>query len=168
MIATRDTLLTAFAGLLIGTVIGLCLGLLFGLVRPANKAMEMTVEAIRPIPSVALIPIVMLMLGFGYRMEIVIVAFSCVWPMLILTRSALAGIEPRLLEVAKALRLSASQRIFKIVLPAALPRIMIAQQSLKADLMLAYLCWIGIVGYSSSLLLAAIEGRLLSWRTRAR
>lgn len=188
ILATRDTLLTAFAGLLIGTVFGLCFGLLFGLVKPVNQAMEMTVEAIRPIPSVALIPIVMLMLGFGYRMEIAIVAFSCIWPILILTRSALAGIEPRLMEVAKALRLSSFQRILKIVLPAALPRILIAfrlaagialvvavtveiaanplglgygiliaQQSLKADLMLAYLCWIGIVGYSLNALLALAQ-----------
>ena len=46
--------------------------------------MEVTVEAIRPIPSIALLPIALIALGFGYRMEIVIVAFACVWPILIL------------------------------------------------------------------------------------
>ena len=46
--------------------------------------MEVTIEAIRPIPSMALMPIALIVFGFGYRMEIAIVAFACVWPMLIL------------------------------------------------------------------------------------
>jgi ABC-type nitrate/sulfonate/bicarbonate transport system permease component len=191
LVATRDTLFGACAGLAIGSAIGLALGILFGLVRPLDRLMEITVEAVRPIPSVAVIPIAMLALGFGYGMEIAIVAFACVWPMLILTRSAITGIEPRLLEVARALRLSPLQRVGTIVLPAALPRIMvafrlaagialvvavtveiaanplglgygilIAQQSLRPELMLAYLLWIGIVGLLVNALLAWAQARL--------
>ncbi len=191
LVATRDTLLSAFAGLAIGSAIGLALGVLLGLVKPLDRLMEVTIEAVRPIPSVAVIPIAMLALGFGYGMEIAIVAFACLWPMLILARSAITGIEPRLLEVARALRLSQPQRVFKIVLPAALPRIivafrlaagialvvavtveiaanplglgygiLIAQQSLRPELMLAYLLWIGIVGLAVNALLAWAQGRL--------
>ncbi|MBN9077118.1 MAG: ABC transporter permease [Rhizobiales bacterium 65-79] len=190
--ATRDTLACAFGGLFVGGAIGLVLGLLFGLVRPLDRLMELTVEAIRPIPSVALIPIGMLSLGFGYSFEIAIVAFACVWTMLIMTRAAIGGIEPRLLEVSRALRLSTLQRIFKIVIPAALPRIivafrlaagfalvvavtveiaanpqgmgygiLIAQQSLSPQLMLAYLLWIGLVGYGLNVLLSLAQQRLL-------
>lgn len=86
----------------------------------------MTTEAIRPIPSVALLPIALIALGFGYRMEIAIVAFACVWPVLIFTRAAVRDVEPRLMEVARALRLSPWARAGKIVLPAALPRIFVA------------------------------------------
>jgi len=183
-VATRDTLFAAFAGLAIGSAIGLLLGIAFGVSRPIDRLMEVTVEAIRP--RIALIA-----LGFGYRMEIVIVAFACVWPMLILTRSAVRSIEPRLMEVSRALRLSATQRITKIVFPAALPRIfvafrlsagialivavtieiainpiglgagiMLAQQALRADLMLAYLLWIGVIGYALNVLLIAAQRRL--------
>lgn len=190
--ATRDTLACALGGLVIGSLIGLFLGLLFGLVRPLDRLMELTIEAIRPIPSVALIPIGMLSLGFGYRFEMAIVAFACVWPMLIMTRAAIAGIEPRLLEVSRALRLSPGQRIAKIVIPAALPRIivalrlgagfalvvavtveiaanplglgygmLIAQQSLSPALMLAYLLWVGLIGYGLNTLLSAAQQRLL-------
>lgn len=190
--ATRDTLLSAFAGLLLGSAIGLVLGLLFGLVRPLDRAMELTIEAIRPIPSVALIPIGMLSLGFGYGFEIAIVAFACVWPMLIMTRAAIGGIEPRLGEVSRALRLSPVQRVAKIVIPAALPRIivafrlaagfalvvavtveiaanpqglgygiLIAQQSLSPQLMLAYLLWTGLIGYGLNALLSFAQQRLL-------
>lgn len=190
--ATRDTLIGAFAGLGLGAAIGLVLGILFGLVKPLDRLMELTVEAIRPIPSVALIPIAMLSLGFGYGLEIAIVGFACVWPMLIMTRAAIAGIEPRLTEVSRALRLSTLQRVFKIVIPAALPRIivafrlaagfalvvavtveiaanplglgygiLIAQQSLAPELMLAYLVWIGLVGYALNAALSFAQQRLL-------
>lgn len=190
--ATRDTLACALGGLAIGSVIGLVIGLLFGLVRPLDRLMELTIEAIRPIPSVALIPIGMLSLGFGYPFEMAIVAFACVWPMLIMTRAAIAGIEPRLIEVSRALRLSPSQRIVKIVIPAALPRIivalrlgagfalvvavtveiaanplglgygmLIAQQSLSPALMLAYLLWVGLIGYGLNALLSWAQQRLL-------
>jgi NitT/TauT family transport system permease protein len=124
--ATRDTLVSAFAGLAIGGMIGLAGGIALGIFRSADRLMEVTVESLRPIPSVALLPLALIGLGFGYRMEIVIVAFACVWPVLILTRAAVAGIEPRLAEVARVLRLSPWARVKKIIVPAALPRIFVA------------------------------------------
>lgn len=125
-IATVQTLFSAVVGLLLGGSIGLALGVIFGLSRSVDQLMEVTVEAVRPVPSIALIPIALLALGFGSRMEITIVAFSCTWPVLILTRSAIANIEPQLDEVARVLGLSTRQRITKIILPAALPRLVVA------------------------------------------
>ena len=117
LIATRDTLISAFAGLLLGGSLGLMLGIALGLIRAFDRLMEVTIEAIRPIPSVALLPIALIALGFGYRMEIVIVAFACLWPVLILSRAAIGGIEPRLIEVSRALRLSPVDRVRKIIIP---------------------------------------------------
>jgi ABC-type nitrate/sulfonate/bicarbonate transport system permease component len=124
--ATRDTLIMALAGLAIGVSIGLFLGLLLGLSRVADRLMEFSIEAFRPIPSVALIPVAMLVYGFGYRMEISIVAFATTWPMLLFTRSAVGSIEPRLMEVSRALGFGMLARVWKIILPAALPRIFVA------------------------------------------
>lgn len=124
--ATRDTLVSAFAGLLLGGSIGLSLGILLGLIQPLDRLMEVTVESIRPIPSIALLPIALIALGFGYRMEIAIVSFACIWPVLILARAAVREVEPRLMEVARALKLSPADRVRKIVIPAALPRIFVA------------------------------------------
>ena len=176
--ATRDTLASAFAGLALGAAIGLTLGVALGAVRTLNEAFAPAIEIVRPIPSVALVPIALVALGFGYRLEIAIVTYACVWPLLLLTRSAVAGVEPRLSEVARALRLDPLSRVAKIVIPAALPRIfvafrlaagialivavtveiavnpiglgfgiMTAGQALRPELMLAYLVWIGIVGF---------------------
>jgi NitT/TauT family transport system permease protein len=126
VIATRDTLFSAFAGLLVGGAVGLAFGITLGIFRPFDRLMEVTIEAIRPIPSIALLPIALIALGFGYRMEILIVAFACVWPILILSRAAVGGIEPRLIEVSRALRLSPIDRVRKIIIPATLPRIFLA------------------------------------------
>jgi ABC-type nitrate/sulfonate/bicarbonate transport system permease component len=191
LIATRDTLVSAFTGFLIGGTIGLAFGIALGLSHIFDRLMEVTIESIRPIPSIALLPLALIALGFGYRMEIVVVAFACVWPILILSRAAVGGIEPRLMEVSRALRLSPADRIRKIIIPAALPRIflafrlaagialivavtveiainpiglgagiMTAQQALRPDLMLAYLLWIGIVGYLLNSTLVAAQRHL--------
>jgi ABC-type nitrate/sulfonate/bicarbonate transport system permease component len=189
--ATGDTLVSAFAGLAIGGTIGLSLGIALGMIPVLDRLMEVTIEAIRPIPSVALLPIALIAMGFGYRMEIAIVAFACVWPLLIFTRAAVRGIEPRLIEVSRAMRLSADARVTKIIIPAALPRIFIAfrlaagialivavtveiainplglgaaimtaQQALRPDLMLAYLVWIGVVGFALNSALVFAQRRL--------
>ncbi|OKO87607.1 ABC transporter permease [Bradyrhizobium sp. NAS80.1] len=191
LVATRDTLASAFAGLLASSAIGLALGITLGMFQIIDRLMEVTIETIRPIPSIALLPIALIALGFGYRMEIAIVTFACVWPILILSRAAVRGIEPRLLEVSRALRLSLGDQVRKIIIPASLPRIfvafrlsagialivavsveiainpiglgaaiMTAQQALRPDLMLAYLLWIGVIGYALNRGLVIAQQRL--------
>ena len=180
--ATAFTLGTAALGLLAGGLLGITLGIALGLAPRAARLTGLTIEMLRPIPSVALIPLAMLVFGFGVRMELSVVAFATFWPMLILTRAAVLQVEPRLLEVSRVLGLSTLQRSFKIVLPAIVPRLfvalrlgvavalvvavtveiaanpngmgyamMIAQQSLNPALMLAWLAWIGVVGYAINL-----------------
>jgi NitT/TauT family transport system permease protein len=191
LLATLQTLANASAGLAIGGVLGLAGGIVLGSVRTADRLMEFSIEALRPIPSVALIPVAMLCYGFGYRMEIAIVSFAAFWPVLILTRNAVAGIDRALFDVARVLQLSPLDRTRKIVLPAALPRIgvafrlaagialtvavtveiaanplglgynmMLAGQSLHPDLMLAYLAWIGVVGWALNLAITRAQLRL--------
>jgi ABC-type nitrate/sulfonate/bicarbonate transport system permease component len=124
--ATGETLLMALGGLAIGGGAGLAAAILFGLFRRLAQLMRVSVETLRPIPAVAIIPISLLVFGFGYRMEIFIVAFASFWPVLIVGESAVAGIEPRLDEVGRALRLGLWARVTKIALPAALPRLFVA------------------------------------------
>src|SRR5947209_10107346 len=123
--ATKETFGAALAGMALGAALGITGGVAFGLWRLLASLMRLSTEALRPIPSVALIPLALLIYGFGYRMEIAVVAFACFWPLLIITESAVRGIEPRLIEVSRALGLGLAARIFKIVLPAALPRVFV-------------------------------------------
>jgi ABC-type nitrate/sulfonate/bicarbonate transport system permease component len=191
LLATLQTLWNAFAGLALGGAFGLAFGIVLGSMKTADRLMEFSIESLRPIPSVALIPVAMLVYGFGYRMEIAIVSFSAFWPVLILTRNAVAGVDPALYDVARVLGLDPLARTKKIVLPAALPRIfvafrlaaaialtvavtvevsanplglgyqmMLAGQSLHPDLMLAYLAWIGVVGWALNLAITTAQQRL--------
>jgi len=191
--ATGFTLGTAALGLLLGAVLGIALGLVLGLSRRAAQLGSVSIEVLRPVPSVALIPLAMLGFGFGVRMELAIVAFATFWPLLVLVQSAVQQVEPRLLEVSRVLGLSSRERAFKIVLPAIVPRLfvalrlgvavalvvavtveiaanpngmgyamMIAQQSFDPALMLAWLGWIGVVGF------AVNAGMLLLQRVVAR
>ncbi len=198
LVATVQTLANAFGGLAIGGGAGLIFGILLGSSVVADRLMEFSVESLRPIPSVALIPVAMLTFGFGFRMEIAIVSFAAFWPVLILTRNAVAGVDGALLDVARVLRLSPLARTFKIVLPAALPRIfvafrlaagialtvavtvevstnplglgygmMLAEQSLHPDLMLAYLLWIGILGWGLNFAITTAQRRLFGRSAQA-
>ena len=130
----------------------------------------------------------MLVYGFGLRMEVSVVAFATFWPMLILSQAAVRQVEPQLLEVARALELSADKAFRSIVLPAIVPRLfvalrlgvaialvvavtveiaanphgmgyalIIAQQSLDPALMMAWLFWIGFIGYSVNALTLRLQ-----------
>lgn len=186
--ATAFTLGSAAAGLLIGLILGVGLGIVLGLSKRAAHMTFLTVEVFRPVPSVALIPLAMLVFGFGFRMEISVVAFATFWPLLILTQAAVQQVEPQLLEVSRALGLSPWARTTQIVLPAVLPRLfvalrlgvaialvvavtveiaanpsgmgyalMISQQSLAPELMLAWLFWIGVVGFAINTLTERLQ-----------
>ncbi len=124
--ATGFTLGSAALGLALGGGLGVALGIVLGLSRRAARASFLSIEVFRPMPSVALIPLSMLVFGFGVRMELAVVAFATFWPLLVLTQAAVQQVEPRLLEVARALGLSPLARTWKIVLPAIVPRLFVA------------------------------------------
>jgi sulfonate transport system permease protein len=124
--STGFTLGSAAAGLAIASLLGVFLGTLLGLSKRAASISFLSVEVLRPIPSVALIPLAMLVFGFGFRLEISVIAFACFWPILILTQAAVQQVEPCLLEVARALQLSQREQFLKIVLPAIVPRLFVA------------------------------------------
>jgi len=156
--ATGDTLAAAGLGLALGAGLGIVAGLAFGLMPPLSKLMRVPVEVLRPVPAIALVPIFILVFGFGYALEIAIVAFAAFFPVLILIEAAVRGVEPRLSEVARVLGLSPLARITKIVLPAVLPRAFVAVR-LAAGLALVVAITVEIaanpMGLGSRLMLAA-------------
>lgn len=124
-IATFQTLEAALLGLALATVSGIVVGLILASSSIAVIALEPSLEVLRPVPPVALIPLSLLLLGFGLSMEAAVVAFACFWPILIATAAAVRSVEPRLIEVARALQLSFVSQTAKIVLPATLARIFV-------------------------------------------
>jgi ABC-type nitrate/sulfonate/bicarbonate transport system permease component len=123
---TAQTLGAALGGLALGGGLALVFSIVMGLVPVFARLMQFSIEVLRPVPPVALIPVAMLVFGFGFSMEITLCAFACFWPVAIYGHAAIANIEPQLLDLSRVLRLSPWARAVKIVLPATLPRYFVA------------------------------------------
>jgi NitT/TauT family transport system permease protein len=123
--ATTDTLAAAASGFLIAASLGVAIAIPMGLFRSLRNVISPMIELLRPVPPVALIPLSLLMFGFGNAMEVMIVAFACIWPVLVISVAAVRGIEPRLIEVARNFELSTTERVTKIVLPFIMPRLFV-------------------------------------------
>lgn len=123
--ASLETLGSAAAGFVIAACLGILIGVPLGLSRLARGIAGPTIELLRPIPAVALIPLGLLLFGFGAQMEIITVAFACFWPVLLLAIAAVRSIEPRLMEVGKALELGRVAQGRKIIIPSVFPRLFV-------------------------------------------
>lgn len=123
---TAETMGAALAGLGLGAGSGVLVAAAIGLSPAVSRLLRLPIEFLRPIPSIALLPLALLAFGFGFRLEIAIVAFATFWPTVIVGGAAIAAVDPQLIEVARVLRLGWAARVWKVVLPAALPRLFVA------------------------------------------
>lgn len=121
--AAGQTLLSWTLGMLVALVLGVSLGILLALVPWLERASRPTIDFLRPIPSVALVPVALLALGIGLTMQVFLITFASVWPILFAARQGVEGIEPRYDDVGRVMGLGFAARIRRIVLPAALPPI---------------------------------------------
>jgi NitT/TauT family transport system permease protein len=125
LLATVQTFEAALLGLALGALIGVLVGTVLGLVPVIEAVTGPTIEALRPIPAVAFMPLALMMFGFGVGLEASIVAYACVWPILIVTTTAVRNIEPRLLDVADVMEMTLASKLRKIILPSAFARIVV-------------------------------------------
>jgi ABC-type nitrate/sulfonate/bicarbonate transport system permease component len=118
-----DSLWRMFAGYFIGILLGAAIGLLMGYFRVFYNLLEPITEVLRPIPSPAYLPIVILFLGIDDGMKIFMIAFASLFPVLINTYSGVRSIDPIQLQTARTFGVTGPKLIWKIVLPAASPYI---------------------------------------------
>jgi NitT/TauT family transport system permease protein len=110
-----------FAGLALATAIAVPLGMLIGLSRTAEVVTRPTVNFLRPVPSVALVPLIVVFLGTGLKSQMVMVCIASVWPILINTQHGARSIEQTWLEVGRVARIGAVRRLLRIIFPGAVP-----------------------------------------------
>ncbi|WP_235834629.1 ABC transporter permease [Actinomadura logoneensis] len=108
-------------GMLLAIVIAVPLGLLLGSVPIANTAARAIVEFLRPIPSVALIPLVGLILGAGLEMKVTLIVYAAMWPLLFNTLYGLRDVDPLAKETLRAFGFGPFAVLRRAVLPAAAP-----------------------------------------------
>lgn len=108
-------------GLLFGVAAGLVLAVVSGLSRIGEAVIDGPVQIKRSIPSLALIPLLILWFGIGEPMKVITIALAVFVPVYIHTHNGLRGIDSRYVELAETVRLNKTQFLRHVVLPGALP-----------------------------------------------
>jgi ABC-type nitrate/sulfonate/bicarbonate transport system permease component len=112
-----------FGGYFIGAVLGVGIGLLMGMWRFFYNLLEPVTEFLRPIPSPAYIPIVILFLGIDNEMKLFMIAFASFFPVLLNTYSGVRSVDPVQLQTARTFGVEGRKLLWQIVLPSASPYI---------------------------------------------
>jgi ABC-type nitrate/sulfonate/bicarbonate transport system permease component len=116
-----DTLYAWAAGLLLAMVAGVVAGLVIGAVPLLRELTASTVEFLRPIPSVALIPLAVLLYGTALGSTLLLVCYAAFWQVLVQVLYGVADVDPVAEETARSFRFSAWGRVRYVLWPSALP-----------------------------------------------
>jgi sulfonate transport system permease protein len=117
--------LRAVAGLVVGGGIGFGLGLANGLFTVSEKTLDSTLQMLRNVPHLALIPLVILWFGIGEGAKLFLVALGVFFPIYLNTFHGVRSVDPRLIEMGRVYGMSPAQLFLKIILPGALPSIFV-------------------------------------------
>jgi ABC-type nitrate/sulfonate/bicarbonate transport system permease component len=119
--ALGDTLEGWAIGLAVAVAAGVGLGLLIGSVPALRAATGSTIEFLRPIPSVALIPLAVLLFGTDLRSKLLLVVYASFWQVLIQVLHGTQDVDPVAMDTAHSYRLGRWARIRHVVWPTTLP-----------------------------------------------
>jgi ABC-type nitrate/sulfonate/bicarbonate transport system permease component len=112
-------------GLAIAAALAIPIGIVLGSSEFLASAFRMPIEFLRPIPSAALIPLLLLTpaLGIRLRSEIFLAAFGAFWPLLVQTMYGVRDVDPVALDTARSFGVPRLARLYRITLPSAVPYI---------------------------------------------
>jgi ABC-type nitrate/sulfonate/bicarbonate transport system permease component len=117
------SLMRLAAGYFIAAIVGITLGVLIGTYKRLRDLLEPVLEFFRAIPPPVIVPILMLIFGIENTMKIVVIAFGCMWPILLNTAEGVRAVDSVLSDTARTYRISGAARLRHLILPAASPQI---------------------------------------------
>jgi ABC-type nitrate/sulfonate/bicarbonate transport system permease component len=117
------SILRLLAGYAIAVVVAVALGVLIGTSRTVRGMLEPVLEFFRAIPPPVLVPIFILLFGIGDGMKIIVIAFGCMWPILLNTVEGVRAVDSVLSDTTKVYGITGAARLRRLVLPAASPQI---------------------------------------------
>jgi sulfonate transport system permease protein len=118
------SLLRAVAGFIVGGAIGLVLGVTVGFSPLAQALFDRSIQMVRAIPFLAMLPLVIVWFGVGEVAKIFLVALAVLFPIYINTVLGIRQIDPKLMELAKVIGLDWTAIVRRIILPGAMPSIL--------------------------------------------
>lgn len=111
------------AGYLLAAALGIGVGVVLGYFVVLQRLFGTVIEFLRPMPSVAIIPVAILLLGIGDAMIVAVTVYASVWPILVNTVDGVRNIENTLIATGRTFGLGLRAILWRIVLPAASPYI---------------------------------------------
>lgn len=182
-------------GFAIGASLALVLGAAVALGPRTERLLDPTFQALRAIPSLAWVPLLLLWFGIDETPKLILIAIGAFFPVYMGVVSGIRGVDRKLSEVGRLYRLAPLALARRVLLPAALPALltglrnglslawmfMVAaeliaasrglgyllsdgRESSRADIMLAAIVLLALLGKFSDTGMGALETRLLSWR----
>ncbi|HEX4817812.1 MAG TPA: ABC transporter permease [Nonomuraea sp.] len=112
------------AGYAGGALAGVVLGLAVGLSARAYDYLDGVLQFLRAIPPPALVTVFLVVFGFGLRMQLAFIVFSIMWPVLLNTADGARSVEPLHLQTCRVFRMSRADRLRRVVIPSALPKVL--------------------------------------------
>jgi NitT/TauT family transport system permease protein len=147
-------------GLLVGASIGVALGLAMGTSTRLRRVVDPLVAAIHPIPRIAFLPLLIVMLGVGETSKLAAISLGAFFPMLLNTVAAVRGMNPVHLELARNYGANRQQMFLHVLLPGSMP-LMLTGLRLSANV--AFHSTIGVEMIGSRTGIGALLW--LSWQT---
>jgi len=192
VLASTVRVAIGFAG---GALLAIVLGAAVGLNRTAEALLDPTFQALRAIPSLAWVPLLLLWLGIDEAPKLVLIGIGAFFPVYMGVASGIRDVDRKLIDAARLYRLSRFALARRVLLPAALPAIftglrnglslawmfMVAaeliaasqglgyllsdgRETSRADIVLAAIVLLALLGKASDSLMRRLENRLLAWR----
>lgn len=112
------------SGFAIGASLGLMLGTLVGLSATLRQTADLTIQMIRTVPHLALVPLMIFWFGIGEEPRVLLVALGVAFPVYINTVAGIRSVDPRLIEMSRSYGLSSLQLVWSTILPGALQQIL--------------------------------------------
>jgi ABC-type nitrate/sulfonate/bicarbonate transport system permease component len=108
-------------GLLLAAAVAVPLGIALGSNRWAWRSVRLTTDVLRPLPSLALLPLFVLLIGLNVKLKIWVIAVAAFWPLLVQTVYGVQDVERVAADLARVYRVRRRDRFTRIMVPTALP-----------------------------------------------
>lgn len=119
------TLAVTLIAWVIASVLGITIGAMIGTWVRLWRGVMASIDVLRSLPIIALVPVGVIIFGFTLKLEIVIAAYAAIWPVMVNTISGVMQTKSELRDLGDILHMSFFERLWKLVLPAATPLIIV-------------------------------------------
>ena len=131
------SLIRALLGFLLGGALGLLFGILVGMNSRSEHYLNPTLQMVRTVPLLAITPLFILWFGFGELSKVLLISLGSFFPLYMQAFLGIRNIDNKLFEVAKVMEYNRFHQITKLMLPSALPNILLG---VRLSLSVAWMC----------------------------